>query len=98
MSENTPLSEQEAFLHWLEHLTQQEQELSLPELVEHVDTLEPPALTAEELDRLEDLGKELATDLLERDAVPDLPAMDMDERLLEPEAPHEHDDDHDLER
>ena len=95
MSDTTPSSEQEALFQWLEQLDQLDQQQALSELVEHLDTIEPPTLEPEEIDRLEELGKELATDLIERDAIPDLPAMDMDERLLEPEQTHGPDDDHD---
>ncbi|MBO0783327.1 MAG: hypothetical protein J2P37_31320 [Ktedonobacteraceae bacterium] len=65
----------------------------LAELVEHVDVSESPQIDPEELARLEELAREYAQELEVRSMVPDLPPMDMDERLLqyEPVLQLEHD-------
>ena len=93
MAEKDNVLEQDEFYQWLETL---DLDRPLSELVEHPDLLEPPQLEPEELERLEELGREYAQELFERDAIPDIPPMDIDERLLEPEQAH--DLDHDVDR
>jgi hypothetical protein len=93
MAEKDDLLEQDEFYQWLETL---DLDRPLSELVEHPGVLEPPQFEPEELERLEALGREYAQELLERDAIPDIPPMDIDERLLEPEQAH--DLDHDIDR
>ncbi len=93
MTEYDHLSEQEAFFYWLDHLDQQ----NVPsDLVERLETQEPLSFEPGEIERLEELGKELAGELFDRDAIPELSDMDMDERLLEPE--HGQELEHDLDR
>lgn len=82
MAEKDDLLEQDEFYQWLETL---DLDRPLSELVEHPDLLEQPQFEPEELERLEELGREYAQELIERDAIPDIPPMDIDERLLEPE-------------
>lgn len=88
MAERDDLLEQDEFYQWLETL---DLEKPLSELVEHPDLLELPQFEPEELERLEELGREYAQELFERDAIPDIPPMDIDERLLEPEQTLDHD-------
>ena len=88
-------SEQVEFFHWLEQL---DQDRPLSELAEHPDALEIPTFEPEELDRLEALGHEYAQELFDRDAIPDLPPLDMDERLLEPEVSQDLEQDLDRDR
>ncbi len=97
MAEKDDLLEQDEFYQWLETL---DLDRPLSELVERDDVLEPPQFEPEELERLEDLGREYVQELFERDAIPDLPPMDIDEHLPEPEQAHdlEHDLDHNLDR
>ncbi len=82
MAEHELSPEQENFYQWLENL-----DLNTPLLEEReqLDALEAPSFEPEELEGLEALAREYAQTLFERDAVPDLPPMDLDERLLEPE-------------
>jgi hypothetical protein len=93
MAERDDLLEQDEFYQWLETL---DPDRPLSELAEHPDWLEPPQFEPEELERLEELGREYAEELLERDVIPDVPPIDIDEHLLETEQTH--DLDHDLER
>jgi hypothetical protein len=97
MAERDDILEQDEFYQWLETL---DLDKPLSELVEHPNVLEPPQFEPEELVRLEELGREYAQELFERDAIPDIPPMDIDEHLLEPEQTLdlEHDADHDLDR
>lgn len=85
--------EQEEFYQWLEQL---DMDRPLAELVETPEVLEPPHFEPEELQRLEMLGREYAQELLDRDAIPALPPMDLDARFLEPEPTI--DLDHDIDR
>src|SRR5690242_14477723 len=82
MAEQELSAEHIEFYRWLEEL---DQDRPLSELVEHPDSLEMPVFEPEELQRLEALGRDYAQELFYRDAIPDLPPMDLDERLLEPE-------------
>lgn len=93
MAKRDDLREQDEFYQWLETL---DLNRPLSELVEHPDLLELPQFEPEELERLEELGREYAQELLDRDAIPDIPPMDIDERLLEPEQTL--DLDHDIDR
>jgi hypothetical protein len=93
MAEKDDMLEQDEFYQWLETL---DLDRPLSELVEHADVLEPLQFEPEELERLEELGREYAEELFERDAIPDTPSIDIDEQLLEPE--HTHDLDYDLDR
>ncbi len=95
MAEQELSSEQTEFYQWLEEL---DQDRPLSELVEHPDSLEVPQFPLEELDLLEELGRDYAQELFDRDAIPDLPPMDIDERLLEPEVSQELDQDLDRDR
>jgi hypothetical protein len=82
MAEHELSPGQAEFYQWLEEL---DLDTPLSELVEHLDELEMPQFEPEELERLEALAREYIQELFERDAIPDLPPMDIDERLLEPE-------------
>ena len=93
MADKDDLLEQNEFYQWLETL---DPERSLSEVAEHPDWLEPPQFEPEELDRLEELGRDYAQELMDRDMIPDIPPMDFDEQLLEPEQPL--DLDHDIDR
>ena len=93
MADKYDLLEQNEFYQWLETL---DPERSLSEVAEHPDWLEPPQFEPEELDRLEELGRDYAQELMDRDMIPDIPPMDFDEQLLEPEQPL--DLDHDIDR
>ena len=84
MADKDDLLEQNEFYQWLETL---DPERSLSEVAEHPDWLEPPQFEPEELDRLEELGRDYAQELMDRDMIPDIPPMDFDEQLLEPEQP-----------
>jgi hypothetical protein len=97
MAEKDDLLEQDELYQWLETL---DLDRPLSELVEHADVLEPSQFEPEELERLEELGREYAGELFERNAIPDLPPMDIDEHLLEPEQTPDlgHDLDYDLDR
>jgi hypothetical protein len=84
MADELELSqEQTEFYQWLEELEY------LPPLAgweESPETLERPEFALEELDRLEDLGREYAQELFDREAIPDLPP-------LEPEMSLDHEPD-----
>ncbi len=95
MAEQEYSPEQADFYQWLEEL---DLDTPLSELVEQPDSLEMPLFPPEELDRLEALGHDYAQELFDRDAIPDLPSMDIDERLLEPDIAQEHDQGLDLDR
>lgn len=93
MAEQDDVLAQDEFSQWLETL---DFDRPLSELVEHTDLLKPLQFEPEELERLEELGYEYAQELFERDMIPDIPPLDIDERLLEPEQAH--DLDYDLDR
>jgi hypothetical protein len=95
MAEQELSPEQTEFYQWLEEL---DQDRPLSALVEDPASLEVPQFPSEELDRLEELGRDYAQELFDRDAIPDLPPMDIDERLLEPEVSQELDQDLDRDR
>jgi hypothetical protein len=93
MAEQEVSPEQVEFYQWLGELGQ---DTPLSDLVEQPDSAEAPLFEPEELERLEELGRAYAQELFERDAIPDMPPMDMDERLLEPEPMLEFDQDLDF--
>ena len=62
------------------------------------DIPEPEPLAPEELERLEEAGREYAQELLERDAIPEVGDIDLDERFLEYEPAIEVDVDIDIDR
>ena len=93
MAEHELSPEQAEFYQWLEEL---DLDRTLSDLIENPAAIEIPQFSSEELERLEGLGRDYAHELFDRDAIPDLPPLDIDERLLEPEVPQ--DPDHDFDR
>jgi hypothetical protein len=76
---------------WLEGL---DLDQPLWELIDDPAWLEGVTFEPDELTHLEELGREYAQELLERDALPDTPLMDMPEAFFEPE--HAPEQAHDL--
>ncbi len=89
-------STQPEFSEWQQWLEGLDLDFPLSELIDDPAWLESPTFSQEELAYLEGLGLEYAHELFDRDAIPDMPAMDMPETLLEPE--HTQEPDHDLDR
>lgn len=84
------------FPEWQEWLEGLDLDQPLSALIDDPVWLEELAFSPEELTYLEGVGLEYAQELLERDALPDTPEMDMPESLLEPEHTPEHDHELDL--
>lgn len=70
---------------WQEWLEGLDLDQPLWELIDDPAWLESITFEPDELTHLEELGREYAQELLERDALPDTPPMDMPESVLEPE-------------
>src|SRR5947199_2188239 len=87
--------EQDDFYRWIEEL---DLDISPSELIESPNWLEPVTFEPEELERLEEWARDYAQELSERGLLPDLPPLDMDERLLEPELEQSMDCDLDFDR
>ena len=88
-------SAQPEWSQWLDGL---DLDKPLSELIDNPAWLEGLTFSQEDLTYLERLGQEYAQELVDRDAIPNLPPLDMPESLLEPDHMPEHapDRDHDL--
>lgn len=91
-------STQPEFPEWQAWLEDLDLDQPLSELIDDPAWLEGVTFSPEELAYLEDLGREYAQELLERDALPDTPVMDMPETSLLPEHATEQDHDLDVDR
>lgn len=83
---------------WQEWLEGLDLDQPISDLIDNSAWLEGLTFSQDELAYLEELGRKYAQELLDRDAIPDLPPMDMPESLLEPEHAPEQDHDLDVDR
>lgn len=90
-SNSFPPSEGFDWQEWLEGL---DLERPLWELIDDPAWLEGVTFSQDELTHLEELGREYAQELTDREILPETPAMDMPESLLAPD--HAPEPDHDL--